>query len=429
MLDESLKERMDAFRVLVLWQKDGSFIKESGLSPFAMELALGVCRRHLYLQYFLKTLVKKMPSLEVATVLEMGIFQMFFMEIPDHAAVSTSVELAKAANLQEGSARLVNAVLHAARKSGLPALPPQKVRRVSIENSVPEWLVRRWFDIYGGTRAEALAKATLERPAEWIRVNPQKTSAPVLAQKLGITGASILYDRYIQVPADAKLKPILESESFAKGEFSMQNPSAYEVVKLLDLKPGLKVWDACAAPGGKAALMAEMDSSLDILASDVSESRVLKMHDLVDRLGLTNIRVECLDVFGGVAGSPARRGSEQRTRASEGEASPFDRILLDVPCSNMGVIARRPESVYRITPESIKELAELQYNILKAASAKLAPGGILVYATCSPDPEETTKIVNRFLKENPEFEKGESVLPGAEDARFDGFFAQALRRK
>ena len=422
---------MDAFRVLVLWQKDGSFIKESGLSPFAMELALGVCRRHLYLQYFLKTLVKKMPSLEVATVLEMGLFQMFFMEIPDHAAVSTSVELAKAANLQEGSARLVNAVLHAARKSGLPALPPQRVRRVSIENSVPEWLVRRWFDIYGGTRAEALAKATLERPVEWIRVNLQKTSAPVIAQKLGITGASILYDRYIQVPADAKLKTILESESFAKGEFSLQNPSAYEVVKLLDLKPGLKVWDACAAPGGKAALMAEMDASLDILASDVSESRVLKMRDVVDRLGLTNVRVECRDVLGGVAGAtPAREGSEQRKRASEGEASPFDRILLDVPCSNMGVIARRPESVYRMTPESVKELAELQYSILQAASSKLAVGGILVYATCSPDPEETTKIVNRFVKENSGFEKfGDAVLPGAEDSRFDGFFAQALCRK
>ena len=260
-------------------------------------------------------------------------------------------------------------------------------------------------------------------------MNLQKTSAPVLAQKLGLTGASILYDRYIQVPADAKLKPILESEAFAKGEFSMQNPSAYEVVKLLDLKPGLKVWDACAAPGGKAALMAEMDSSLDILASDVSEARVLKMRDVVDRLGLTNVRVECRDVLGGVAGTPAREGSEQRNRASEGEASPFDRILLDVPCSNMGVIARRPESVYRITPESIKELAELQYNILKAASTKLAPGGILVYATCSPDPEETTKVVNKFVKENPEFEKGESVLPGAEDSRYDGFFAQALRRK
>ncbi len=428
MLDESLKERMDVFRVLVLWQKDGSFIKESGLSPFAMELALGVCRRHLYLQYFLKTLVKKMPSLEVATVLEMGLFQMFFMEIPDHAAVSTSVELAKAANLQEGSARLVNAVLHAAHRSGLPALPPQKVRRVSIENSVPEWLVRRWFDIYGGTRAEALAKATLTRPAEWIRVNLQKTSAPVLSQKLGITGASILYDRYIQVPADAKLKLILKSDSFAKGEFSMQNPSAYEVVKLLDLKPGLKVWDACAAPGGKAALMAEMDSSLDILASDVSETRMLKMHDLVDRLGLTNVRVECRDVL---ALDPSTEFTLSLSKGlDDTRSSKFDRILLDVPCSNMGVIARRPESVYRITQESVKELAELQYAILQAASAKLAPGGILVYATCSPDPEETTKIVNRFVKENPEFEKhGDAVLPGTEDSRFDGFFAQALRRK
>ncbi|WP_407455821.1 transcription antitermination factor NusB [Fibrobacter sp.] len=430
MLDESLKERMDAFRVLVLWQKDGSFIKESGLFPFAMELALGVCRRHLYLQFFVKSLVKKMPSLEVCTVLELGLFQMFFTEVPDHAAVSTSVELAKAANLQEGSARLVNAVLHAARRSGLPQLPPQRVRRVSIENSVPEWLVRRWFDVYGADRAESLAKATLERPVEWIRVNLQKASAPVVSQKLGLTGASILYDRYIQVPDDAKLKPILESESFTNGEFSLQNPAAYEVVKLLDLKPGLKVWDACAAPGGKAALMAEMDSSLQILASDVSETRVLKMHDVVDRLGLTNVRVECRDALGGVAGSPARRGSEQRNRASEGETSPFDRILLDVPCSNMGVMARRPESKYRMTQDSVKELAELQYSILESASASLAEGGVLVYATCSPDPEETTKVVMRFLKAHPEFEKaGEAVYPANVDSRFDSFFAQALRKK
>ena len=192
----------------------------------------------------------------------------------------------------------------------------------------------------------------------------------------------------------------------------------------------VSVLDMCAAPGGKSALMAEMDSSLDILASDVSETRVPKMHDLVNRLGLTNVRVECLDVLGGVAGSPARRGSEQRTRASEGETSPFDRILLDVPCSNMGVIARRPESVYRITQESIKELVELQFNLLESASRALAPEGVLVYATCSPDPDETTKVIGRFLKAHPDFEKaGAAVLPGTEDSRFDGFFAQALRRK
>lgn len=401
---------MDAYRVLLLWQEDGSFIKESGLSPFAMELALGVCRRHLYLLYFIKSLVKKKPSVEVSTILEIGLFQMFFTEVPDHAAVATSVDLAKAANLHEGSARLVNAVLHAARRSGPPVLPPQRLRRVSIENSVPEWLVRRWFDVYGGDRAEALAKATLERPVEWLRVNLQKSSAPVLAQKLGLTGASILYDRFIQVPADAKLKPILESQSFANGEFSLQNPSAYEVVKLLDLKPGLKVWDACAAPGGKSALMAEMEPSLDILASDVSEFRVQKMHDVVDRLGLKNVHLECIDVL-----------------ACNGGVGTFDRILLDVPCSNMGVIARRPESVYRLTPESIKELSELQYKLLESAATRLAVGGIIVYATCSPDPTETTQVVNRFVKEHPEFaRRGDAVLPGNLDARFDGFFAQAL---
>ena len=415
-----LTEREEAYRVLLLWQKDGSFIKESGLSPFAMELALGVCRRHLYLEYFVKSLTKKLPSLEARVILEMGLFQMFFMDVPDYAAINDSVELAKSVNLGESTARLVNAVLRTARRQGEPALPPQRVRRVSVENSVPEWLVRRWFDVYGGDRAEALAKATLERPTEWIRVNLQKTSAPVLAEKIGITGASILYDRFIEIPRDVGVKLLLALPEFVKGQFSFQNPSAFEVVKLLDLKPGLKVWDACAAPGGKTALMAEMDSSLEILASDSSASRLEKMQDLMNRLGLTNIKTEVIDL----AAEP------QASATSPQHLSKFDRILLDVPCSNMGVIARRPESVYRITPESINEIAELQFKILENASNVLAPGGRLVYATCSPDPTETTRVVARFLKAHPEFEKaGEPVLPGLKDSRLDGFFAQALEYK
>ena len=422
-----LTEREEAFRVLLLWQRDGSFIKESGLSPFAMELALGVCRRHLYLEYFVKSLTKKLPSLEARVILEMGLFQMFFMDVPDYAAINDSVELAKSANLGESTARLVNAVLRTARRQGEPALPPQRVRRVSVENSVPEWLVRRWFDVYGGDRAEALAKATLERPTEWIRVNLQKTSAPVLAEKIGITGASILYDRFIEIPRDVGVKLLLALPEFVKGEFSFQNPSAFEVVKLLDLKPGLKVWDACAAPGGKTALMAEMDSSLEILASDSSASRLEKMQDLMNRLGLTNIKTEVIDLAPASATAPQHSSlSSLVSRLS----SKFDRILLDVPCSNMGVIARRPESVYRMTPESINEVAELQFKILENASTALAPGGRLVYATCSPDPTETTRVIARFVKAHPEFVKvGEPVLPGLKDSRLDGFFAQALEYK
>ena len=420
-----LTEREEAYRVLLLWLKDGSFIKESGLSPFAMELALGVCRRHLYLEYFVKSLTKKLPSLEARVILEMGLFQMFFMDVPDYAAINDSVELAKSANLGESTARLVNAVLRTARRQGEPALPPQRVRRVSVENSVPEWLVRRWFDVYGGDRAEALAKATLERPTEWIRVNLQKTSAPVLAEKIGITGASILYDRFIEIPRDVGVKLLLALPEFVKGEFSFQNPSAFEVVKLLDLKPGLKVWDACAAPGGKTALMAEMDSSLEILASDSSASRLEKMQDLMNRLGLTNIKTEVIDL----AAEPQASATSPQHYPLSSEAK-FDRILLDVPCSNMGVIAGRPESVYRMTPESINEVAELQFKILENASAALAPGGRLVYATCSPDPTETTRVIARFVKAHPEFVKvGEPVLPGLKDSRLDGFFAQALEYK
>lgn len=409
-----LTEREEAYRVLLLWQKEGTFIKESGIPPFAMEVALGVCRRHLYLQYFIKSLVKKMPSVEACTILEMGLFQMFFMDVPDYAAIDSCVELAKSANLGEGSVRLTNAVLRSARRAGMPELPSQRVRRVSIENSIPEWLVRRWFDVYGGDRAESIARSTLERPVEWIRVNLQKTSAPVLAEKIGITGASILYDRFIEIPRDVGVKVLLALPEFSAGMFSFQNPSAYDVVKLLDAKPGMKVWDACAAPGGKAALLAEMDQTLDILASDSSEFRLEKMQDLMERLGLSNVKVSCIDAVNSAA-------AVEET---------FDRILLDVPCSNMGVIARRPESVYRLTPEMIAELSKLQYEILEHASEKLAPEGRLVYATCSPDPAETTQVINKFVKAHPEFVKvGDPVLPGSRDARLDGFFAQALERK
>jgi 16S rRNA (cytosine967-C5)-methyltransferase len=420
-----LTEREEAYRVLLLWQKDGAFIKESGLSPFAMEIALGVCRRHLYLEYFIKTLTKRMPALEVKIVLEMGLFQLFFMEVPDYAAINSSVDLARSANLGDGAASLVNAVLRAARKSGAPELPPQRVRRVSIENSVPEWIVRRWFDIYGGDEAEAMARATLERPTEWLRVNLQKASAPVIVQRLGIPGASILYDRFVELPHDAGVKAILASPEFVEGKISFQNPSAYEVVKLLDAKPGMSVWDACAAPGGKTALLAEMEPSLDILATDPSEHRLEKMKDLMDRLGFTNVKIACVDALAPSLSSLVSVGEPAEPRLS----SKFDRILLDVPCSNMGVVARRPESVYRLTQESLKELADLQLRILESAARFLKPSGRLVYATCSPDPMETTQVVAKFLKGHPEFAKaGDPVLPGKNDPRFDGFFAQALEK-
>jgi len=201
-----------------------------------------------------------------------------------------------------------------------------------------------------------------------------------------------------------------------------------------------------------------MDSSLEILASDSSASRLEKMQDLMNRLGLTNIKTEVIDLAPAQASATSPQqstlssltpsASDSKARSCQqvnllsrhsplsslvsrlSSEAKFDRILLDVPCSNMGVIARRPESVYRMTPESINEVAELQFRILENASTALAPGGRLVYATCSPDPTETTRVIARFVKAHPEFVKvGEPVLPGLKDSRLDGFFAQALEYK
>jgi 16S rRNA (cytosine967-C5)-methyltransferase len=159
------------------------------------------------------------------------------------------------------------------------------------------------------------------------------------------------------------------------------------------------------------------------------------MKDLMDRLGLTNVKTNCIDVLSSLVsvGEPAepRLSYPEQPLSSlvSRLSSKFDRILLDVPCSNMGVVARRPESVYRLTQESLKELASLQLRILESAARFLKPGGRLVYATCSPDPMETTQVVSKFLKGHPEFAKvGEPVLPGKKDARYDGFFAQALEK-
>ena len=136
--DDGLKERLSALYALIDWIKNGTMLREHALSPFAKEIALGVCRRHLRLQHAIKKNVHRMPSVEVQCVLEMGIYQIFFMNVPSHAAVDSSAELARRASLGEGSVKLVNGVLRGLEREGLPTLPAQNVQRISIEYSLPE---------------------------------------------------------------------------------------------------------------------------------------------------------------------------------------------------------------------------------------------------------------------------------------------------
>lgn len=407
-----LKERLLAYKALLNFFSQGILLQEANLPPFALELAMGVCRRHLFLQYVLRKRVKKMPDLKMSLILEMGIYQLFFMDsVPEHAALHTSVEMAKELKCNGASVGFVNGVLRNTLRQGLPELPGKRLTAASIKNSVPGWVLRRWFERLGADEGEKYAQKHLERPVWWLRTDLRKISPKVLASRLNLP-EEIYEDRYLKVPATSSLKTLLESKEFLEGLFSVQNPAAMDVISLLQLEPSLSVWDACAAPGGKTALMAEKEPSLKIYATDVSEKRMLSMQDLFSRLCLQNVKTSCLDA------------------SKEIPTEKFHRILLDVPCSNLGVLSARPEAVYRITTESLMELVSIQKQILENASKALLPSGLLVYATCSPEREETEEVIEAFLKNHSEFEKAsEPLYSGKKHPDIDRFFAQALRRK
>lgn len=406
-----LDERQIAYKALFAWLKKGTFLQNASLPPLALKMVLGVCRHHLHLEYIIKKNVSKMPELPVQIILEMGLYQLFFMDgIPDHAAVFTSAALARWNRLSEGSVGLINGVLRQAKRNGLPDLPPQKVKRISIEYSVPEWIVRRWLDSYGATQAEEMAKETIQEPIQWIRINTNKTTLKKMRETWDFHGEEYA-NRYLEVDSNVQIKKLLESKEFAEGLFSFQNPAAYDVVSLLKISSGMKVWDACAAPGGKTSLILEMNPSISLVASDISEERVSKMNDLIERQKLESVHFNVMDA------------------ANSTYNQEFDRILLDVPCSNFGVLSRRPEVVYRTTSDSIEALAEKQFAILQGASKALKKNGILVYATCSQERAETVAVIKRFLALNPDFTlEGKSICTGGIKG-MDHFFAQALVRQ
>ncbi|HPW95045.1 MAG TPA: transcription antitermination factor NusB [Fibrobacteraceae bacterium] len=406
-----LDERQIAYKALFQWFKKGTFLQGSSLPPFALKIVLGVCRHHLHLEYIIKKNVSKMPEMPVQIILEMGLYQLFFMDgIPDHAAVFTSAALARWNRQSEGSVALINGVLRQVKRNGLPELPPQKIKRISIEYSVPEWIVRRWFDSYGAMQAEEMAKETIQEPVQWIRVNTNKITLKKIREDFDLHGDEYA-ERYLEVDSNIPMKKLLESREFNEGLFSFQNPAAYDVVSLLKVSSGMKVWDACAAPGGKTSLILEMNPSISLVASDISEERVSKMSDLVERQKLDSVHFNVMDA------------------ANTTYNQEFDRILLDVPCSNFGVLSRRPEVVYRTTLESLEALSNMQFEILQGASKALKKNGLLVYATCSQERVETTGVLKRFLAANPDFAlEGKSICTGGIKG-MDHFFAQALVRQ
>ena len=357
---------------------------------FVQDLVYMTVRRLRTLRALLGELVRKWPKGELEALLLVGAAQVLYMpDVPDFAAVHETVAAAK--KCRNGSvANVVNGVLRNLIRRRDAFMERLKSAPLAARESFPGNLVARWVSRYGEADAERLCRWH-NAPAEtWLAYRP---GAP---------------EPFVRLARGVK---VVEQEGFSEGAFIVQDPATAGAVSLLDVSPGLRLLDFCAAPGGKtiqaAWRMGGPDDGSVIVAQEVNPARRRRLAENLRRVGADWVKTVT-----------ALRGEEL-----------FDRVLADVPCSNTGVLRRRPDARWRWSQEHLASLVKLQAEILGRAAAHVAPGGVLVYSTCSNEPEENEDQIAAFLAAHPDFEeigRKESV-PFASGC--DGAFACALRRR
>lgn len=345
------------------------------------------------LDYIVKKHVKNGKKLDkwVRVLLWTALYQMMELDrVPDRAVIYESVEIAKKRG-HRGISGLVNGVLRNARRSGFydPDEMDSKLQRQAMIHAHPEWMLARWFAQYGEEVAKKICAANNTPPPLAIRANTRKISVEqlqLLLQKEGVlTKQGNLAPHALLVQSGR----VMDTAAFEQGLFHIQDESSMLVAHALQPAPGMRVVDACAAPGGKTVHIAEMmNHSGEVLAFDVHEHKVAQIAASANRLGFTNIRWEVADFT---------RISRRLPRAA------FDRVLVDAPCSGFGVIRRKPDLKWHKKKEDIATLCELQISLLMAASRLVRPGGKLVYSTCTIEREENVGVVRRFLQKERHF--------------------------
>lgn len=403
------------------------------------QLVYGVLRWRGKIDWILdKILRRSLAGMDgyLRNLLRLTIYQILFLDkVPEYAAVNESVELAK----RYGGASaggLVNAVarrlLREKERLIAPDSKAELISQLSVSWSHPEWLVSRWHAYFGTAETEALLRANNQESPVVLRAHRLKTDRQSLIVKLRAAGLDA---------APAPLSPqaihlrnassIEQLPGFEEGLFLVQGEASQLVGFLLDPKPGERILDACAAPGGKAAHLAElMEDRGEVVATDISARGIEKVRQNIRRLGLKSVRPVQADVSLELTGALAL---------------PYDRILADLPCSGLGTLRSHPEAKWHRVENDIARLSELQKNILDRLSTYLKPGGTLVYSTCTLTREENEEVVEDFLKRHEEFvlEVAADFLPASAKHMVrgnyflalphrdgtDGFFAARMRKR
>ena len=414
------------------------------LSPpdrgLATEIVYGVTRRRNTLDWALGLVLSRpLEGLDPWTrnALRLGAYQLLYLDaIPAHAAVNEAVELGKRYG-HAGIAKLINGVLRglARRLPDLPYPDPatDPVAHLALRHSHPEWLVRRWLARFGWAETVALLEADNVAPAFTIRANRLRTSREELLAQLGREGVAAEPGRYHPQALNLLEHPaVTEIPAFGRGLFTVQDETSMLATAALDPRPGDTVLDACAGLGGKTTHLAElMGDDGRVIATDIHPYKLEQLRAAAARLGVGIVEARRADA--------RELGGELEGRA--------DAALVDAPCTGLGVLRRRPDARWKKRESMLDEMPELQYEILVSAARCLRPGGVLVYSTCSIEPEENGAVVRRLLSQQPGFSLDPlrphlpaslepDLGPGAGELQLlphrhgvDGFYVARLRRE
>ncbi len=389
------------------------------------ELCYGTTRRQLTLDAVLKRFADRgLESIEdrVLAALRLGVYQLYFMRVPSHAAVGETIDALKASGV-ERAAGFVNAILRKVAALGeLPKATGDEVEQLVYETSHPAWLVKRWQRQFGPERARVMLHADNDAPALVVRTNTKHRTRDALLTELTEAGLKVQPTRFspLGIVFDSPGR-VEELYGYREGLWQVQDEAAQLVTVYGQLPSNARVLDLCAAPGGKACHLAQTN---EVVAVDVHANKLPKIQREAQRLGLT-----------------VTTRQADASRPLPEDLGEFDAVVVDAPCAGLGTLRRHPELRYRRQEKDLAALAQLQREILEQAIGPLKPGGLLVYAVCSTDSVEGPDQVEMFLRSHPEFTSEPPgglnelptwqgylrTLPGPEG--LDGFFAARLRKQ